>query len=122
MGYLYLALIPNLIVIAFLLFNKEAKAKYKTKKAVVHLSLMFISMLILISLQVRFYYRWLPGTNPWGIGLLVFAFLVILAPIFIPTLYKINRKETVFDKKWVQILSVVVTIIVFFLISFFVMK
>jgi hypothetical protein len=44
--------------------------------------------------------------------------LGILAPIVILRGQKLNRKETIFDKKWFQILIVMIAVIAFFLITF----
>ena len=122
---MYLAIIPNLIVIAFLLFNKNAKKKYETKKAVTHLLLILVTTAILISFKVGFYYRWLQNNKPQSlvlnILLFVFVCIVVFGPIFILNQFKINNEKPLFIKKFrVQIAIAVILILLLLIFSYYI--
>lgn len=123
MAYLYLTLIPTLIAIALLFFGKNISKKYNVKRTVPILLVFLMAKLIFISYGVWSIYKW-PRTNIsahyslWQI--LYLAFIFVLFPIIVLYQNKINRKETIFDKKWVQILCAIVFIIVFVSILFFI--
>ena len=123
--YVYLSLIPTIIAIAFLIFNTDVQKKYNTKKAGINLFAYIIIMVLDFSWHIISNCYIFPKSGisqyPWWFFLIVFG-AGILAPIVILSRQKINRKETIFDKMWFRILLAMIIVIVFFLITFFVMK
>ena len=96
MLYIYLSLIPTLLAILMLFFNKSFKNKYNIKKAIPILSILLIVESISITREYWFSYNSSPKY------LIALSIIYIVAPIFVlctNKAYKYLQKESVKENK-----------------------
>ena len=115
--YVYLSLMPSLIVIAFLIFNKSACEKYNTKKAFINLLSGGISLACIFTWRIisNHYAFSKIGMSKQPLWFFIVIFIAgIIAPMLALNRSKLNRKEDILDKKW--FLFVIIAVLVIFMI------
>lgn len=96
MLYIYLSLIPTLLAILMLFFNKRFKNRYNVKKAIPILSILLIVESVSITRESWFSYNSSPKY------LIALSMIYICAPILIlctNKVYKYEKKESVKENK-----------------------
>ena len=99
MVFLCLSLIPNLVIMSLLIFNKKFSEKYNTKKAISNLTVQFFLNVFWLA---RIYTERSVTSYSFSTILLLLTYMVF--PFI--TLYYTNtkRKRTIFDKTWVKVI------------------
>ena len=104
MPYLYLSLIPTLIAILLLFFNKSFKKRYDIKRTIPVLVVILIAELISITHEVWFMYNG-SQINMYSLKYLLSLFAIyISAPILVLLVNKIYKENTVFRSKWLRVI------------------
>lgn len=104
MPYLYLSLIPTLIAILLLFFNKSFKKRYDIKRTIPVLVVILIGELISITHEVWFMYNG-SQINMYSLKYLLSLFAIyISAPILVLFVNKIYKENTVFRSKWLRVI------------------
>ena len=117
MPYLYLSIIPTLITILLLFFNKSFKKWYDIKKTIPVLVTLFIGELISITHEVWFMYNG-SQINMYSLKyLLSLSAIYISAPILVLFVNKVYKENTVFRSKWLRVLLSVLWLVLIWFVS-----
>ena len=117
MKYLwYLVLVPNVIAIMLLIFNKNFSKRYNLKKAIPTL---LIYIILGIEIICRHNIDRFFSKNYAGIGWAIYLYTLVIfliSPFFILYSCNIKRGKTVYDKWWFKILLFILLMVPFLLI------
>lgn len=129
---IYMAFIPSLSMIGFLLFSKKASKKYNVKQAINHLVLELVLMTGMVIPMNSMLNSYLKLRNlDVSTYIILFAWICVayLAPVFIPMRYKnksatnANEEKTNKKNSWIYILfgigaSIIAVLSIFWLMFF----
>ena len=116
--YLFLSIVPSLVIIPFLIFNENSCKKYDVKKAIQSLCSGIGTILVISASEIiqRYYIctRIMSKQIPITFFLLIYAFGV-LAPVIALNRSKLNRKKDILDEKWFcfVIIAVLIVFVIF---------
>ena len=115
MQFLYLSIIPTLIAISMLFFNKDFRERYE-KKSISILFVLLIGQLISIIREVWFMYN-SPNNMSSLKYLIALSGVYISAPILVLYVNKVYKVNTFFRSKWFRVVLSILWLALIWFIS-----